>query len=145
MDKIQEFFDDISKEMTMILATTNNDTVTMRLVSPVYYENKILIFTSPNSNKYKDMKLNPNCCVSLSDTFMQATAMFMGATMDDKNKELREAYSNKFKGAFDENIDFGGHNAEFILFEPKRLTGWTYSSSSITKDSIPDIPFEIDL
>lgn len=145
MDRLEQFYGVIKKEMAVILATAAEKKVTMRTVSPVYYNGDILMFTSPDSNKYKQLKLNPNCCIAVCNFFAEATAKFMGATMLDENAALREAYSAKFPGAFDEGIEFGGRAADFILLHPTRLSGWAFENDVPTPDGVPTIPFEVEV
>jgi hypothetical protein len=47
MSKLDQFYEIIKKEMAVTLATATSESVTMRVVSPTYYNNSILIFTSP--------------------------------------------------------------------------------------------------
>ncbi len=129
--------------MVMTLSTAANDSVTMRPVSPVLYENKILFFTAAESKKYQQMKANPHCCVSIGAFFAEAKVTFCGSTMLPENEELRSAYDAKFPGAFDEGMKFGGRDAEFILLIPEKLTGWTFEDGSLTGEGIPTVPFEI--
>lgn len=145
MDKVSQFFEVIKAEMTVILATASGNSVTMRVVSPVCYDGKILIFTSSDSQKYRQLKENPNCCVSAGAFFARATAEFCGATMLDKNEALRKVYSAKFPGAFDEGLAFGGRDADFVLLKPTKLTGWAFENDIPTPDGIPTLPFEISL
>ena len=145
MDNKERFFDLIKKEMTMMLATAGENSVTMRVVSPVYHKGNILFFTSPGSFKYAQLKGNPHCSVSVGLFFAEAEAEFLGATMLDANGELRDAYCQKFPGAFDEGIPFGGRADEFILLKPTRLKGWAFENDVPTADGVPTIPFELEL
>lgn len=143
MDKTQQFYETIKKDMTVILATAAEDSVTMRVVSPVYYKDSILIFTNEGSTKYKQMKKNPNCCISAGMFYAEAEAEFKGATMLPENEALRDAYCEKFPGAFDEGLAFGGRDAEFVLLHPVRLSGWAFENDTPDESGIPTIPFSI--
>ena len=145
MDKLEKFYNIIKKEETVTLATASGSEVTMRIVSPVYYEKDILIFTNSNSKKFQQLIENPNCCISAGEFFVQATAKFCGATMLPENENLRNAYCEKFPGAFDEGMEFGGRNDDFVLFTPTRLTGWAFKDDIPDESGIPTIPFAIDL
>lgn len=123
MDKTLQFYEIIKEEMSVILATSADKSVTMRQVSPVYYNRNILIFTDPGSLKYQQLRVNPNCCIAAGTYFAEARAEFLGATMLDSNEELRKAYCEKFPDAFDEGVDLGGRDAEFILLRPNKLKG----------------------
>jgi hypothetical protein len=79
--------------------------VPMRTISPVLYENAILIFTRPGTLKYRQLKENVNCCVELGCCFMEAKAEFKGHTMLDENSALRDVYSKKFSDAFTEGVE----------------------------------------
>lgn len=143
MDKLEEFYEQINKEMAMVLATSFKNKVSMRLVSPVLFNKDVLIFTHSQSNKYQQLKNNPNCCLSINNMFIESIAEFYGNTMLPQNKEMREVYNKKFPGAFDDNVEFGGIDAEFILIHPVKLTGWRFENDIPTADGIPTIPFEI--
>jgi Pyridoxamine 5''-phosphate oxidase. len=145
MDKLEQFWEAIKKDMTITLATAAEGRVTMRVVSPVYYEGAILIFTSPNSKKYKQLRANPNCCIAARGFFAEATAEFRGATMLTENKALRDSYREKFPGAFAEGDEFGGMNDEFVLMHPARLSGWAFENDIQTENGVPTVPFEISI
>ena len=145
MDRRAQFFDEIKSRTEMTLVTAEGGSVTMRIVAPVYYEDKVLIFTSADSLKYRQLRANPGCCMEVGAFFAEATAELMGSTMLDSNAALRQAYSEKFPGAFDEGILYGGRAADFVLLKPVRLKGWAFLNDVPTPDGIPNEPFEIEL
>ena len=138
MGQLENFWESVKKEETSLLATSAGGNVTMRTVSPAYYEDAILIFTSPDSQKYQQLKENPNCCIAIGGCFMEATAQFLGCTMLDENATCRDVYSVKYTGAFDEseNEAFGGRDADFILLKPINVKGWGFENGE------PTGPFE---
>lgn len=136
MDQVSRFWDSVRKEEVAILATSAKDHVTMRTVSPVYFEDAILIFTGPESEKYRQLQANPGCCVAVGGCFLEARAEFRGHTMLEENKALRDAYAQKFQDAFDENVPFGGRSAAFIVLRPVRVKGWGFENGE------PTGPFE---
>ncbi len=145
MDQVSKFYGIIKNEMAVTLATASDQRVTMRLVSPVYYEGSILIFTDPNSLKYQQLERNPHCCIGAGEFFAEAKAEFLGATMLDANEAFRLAYCKKFPDAFEEGVALGGRNAEFVLLKPTKLKGWTFDDGASNAEGVPTIPFEIDL
>ena len=145
MDIQTKFYEMIEKEMAVTLATSSNQRVTMRYISPVLYNESILLFTDANSLKYQQLKENPYCCIAYNTYFAEAKAEFLGATMLDSNAALREAYCKKFPGAFDEGVVQGGREADFILLKLLKLRGWEFDDSDSNQDDIPSIPFEIDM
>ncbi len=144
-DPLEDFYELIRTEMTVTLATAADGRVTMRLVSPVYYQDSILIFTAGDSTKYQQLKSNPLCCIAAGSVFAEAAAEFCGPTTLPDNARLRDAYSAKFPDAFTEDVRFGGRNAEFIRLHPIRITGWTFENDVPAEDGIPTIPFEVVL
>ncbi|MDL2236718.1 pyridoxamine 5'-phosphate oxidase family protein [Christensenellaceae bacterium OttesenSCG-928-K19] len=132
MDQLQKFWDSVKNEDTAILATSANNNVTMRTISPVYYKDAILIFTSPESQKYKQLKENSACCVAIGGCFLEANAELLGPTMQNKNTHLRDVYTKKFNDAFDETVEHGGCESDFVLLNPLRITGWVFESGMPT-------------
>ena len=130
MSHLEKFWDSVKKEEVGLLATSANGSVTMRTVSPVYHEDAILLFTSPTSQKYAQLKENANCCISVGGCFLEAKAEFLGHTMTDENAALRAVYDAKQPGAFDESMAFGGRESEFILLKPVQLKGWDFAKAS---------------
>lgn len=128
MESIKEFLESVKKEEAAVLATSSGGEVTMRMVSPVVCEDGILIFTSPQSCKYRHLQDNPNCCLAVGTLFLQLRAEFKGPTMGDDNEVLRSIYSEKFSDAFEIDTEFGGKKADFILLKPVKLTGWNFES-----------------
>lgn len=136
MDNKQRFFEALKCEMTVILATAAGKSVSMRAVSPVLYEGKMLFFTAPGSKKYEQLRENPNCCVCAGGIFAEAEAEFCGSVTLSENEALRAAYSEKFTDAFDENAEFGAAGNDFILLKPHRIYGWEF------ENGIPTAPFD---
>lgn len=145
MNQTKQFFQLIKNTQTLLLATASGASVTMRVISPVVYQDKVLFFTFQKSVKFQQLEANPHCALGVGNSFAEATAEFCGSTMLDANAELRKAYCKKFPGAFDEGVAFGGRDAEFILLTPTRLKGWAFENDQPTADGIPTIPFEIEI
>lgn len=139
MDYTAYFWKQVHEQETALLATAAQDEVTMRTVSPVATQDAILIFTHPDSTKYRQLQQNPRCCIAVGSCFAQATAVFCGSTMLEKNAALREAYTQKFADAFDESAVFGGRDSDFILLTPTRVTGWMFAPNAAPQ------PFECTL
>lgn len=145
MDKREQFYEALQKEMVANLATAAGESVTMRMISPVYYEKKVLLFTNETSRKYLQLAANPHCCIAVGPFYAEARAELLGPTMAPENEALRTAYAAKFPGAFDEGLAFGGRNADFVLLTPTRLTGWAFPDDVPVAGGIPTIPFDIRL
>lgn len=124
MNQAQPFWDSIKNDEGVLLATAVQGSVTMRVISPVFYQDAILIATDADTKKYQQLKENPYCCLSAGGFFMEAKVEFLGAAMREENAALREVYASKFSDAFDEGMLFGVRDADFLLLTPVRLTGW---------------------
>lgn len=138
MDKLNELYELIKRDETVVLATGTSDSVTMRTISPVFYENKILFFTNKNSLKFSQLQTNPNCCILIGNFFVEAKATFYGSTMLDENEKLRKVYDEKFPGAFDENVDLGGRDSDFVIFDLIKASGWEQNENGL-------LPFSIEI
>lgn len=145
MDRKERFFAALRDGMTVVLATAGDGRVNMREVSPVPYEGGILIFTSTASVKYSQLRENPRCCIAAAGFFAECDAAFRGGCMLPENAPLREAYCRKFPGAFDEGVENGGREDDFLFFRPTRLYGWDFPDGRGTADAYPTIPFSTDL
>ena len=143
MNKQDQFYETVSKLEVANLATAAGESVTMRIVSPVLVDSAILIFTSKESTKYKQLSINPNCCISIGDFFVEAKAELLGSTMLDENETLRLEYDKKFPGAFAEGMEFGGRDSDFILLRPTVMSGWAFENDVPNEIGIPTIPFRI--
>lgn len=132
MNVLENFWNSVKKEEAALLSTAAGGRVTMRTVSPVYYQDAILIFTSPSSTKYKQLQENPNCCIAVGGCFLEAKAEFLGQTMLESNDALRAIYTEKFRDAFNDQVPFGGNESDFVLFRPIRLTGWGFENGMPT-------------
>ncbi len=60
--------------MTVTLATSDGVDVTMRVVSPVYFDGGVLIFTAHTSRKSAQMYVNPHCCIGAGIDYVLAEA-----------------------------------------------------------------------
>ena len=124
MNQAKPFWDSIKNDEGVLLATAVQGSVTMRVISPVFYQDAILIATDADTKKYQQLKENPHCCLSAGGFFMEAKVEFLGAAMREENAALREVYAAKFSDAFDEGMLFGVRDSDFLLLTPVRLTGW---------------------
>ena len=145
MDRTEQFRQALQAEMVMTLSTAAEGRVTMRAVSPVPVPDGVLFFTGRDSQKYRQLQANPRCCIAVGPFYAECTAAFCGPTMAEQNAALRAAYAEKFPGAFDEGVSFGGREAEFLLLHPVRLSGWAFENDVPTPDGVPTIPFELTL
>lgn len=100
----ENFKNTINKEYVIYLATGENNNITMRAISPIMIESDIYFYTGNTSEKYMQMKANPNVAFSIGPLglyYGQGEVEFLGSVLDEKNKKLKEIYKNKYKDAFE--------------------------------------------
>ena len=69
-----QFFQMHNDAQTMMLATASDASVTMRVISPVLYQNKILVFTFHKSVKFQQLETNPHCAIGVGTSFAETSA-----------------------------------------------------------------------
>jgi len=128
---LEDFKETVRKEEVMYLATTKNNDVSIRTVSPLLIgDNTVCFYTSHNSEKYDQLKANPKAafCVGMYGRYQaQGTVKFLGSVFNEENETIRELYKAKYHGAFE--IAAPGedmHTNEFIIIEIKLIKGWIF-------------------
>lgn len=131
---LNHFKETVEKEEIMYLATSDEQHVTLRPVSPLLIEEKgihnIYFYTSNQSNKYKQLMRNPNVSINIGQMGIyqaEGVVRFLGGVFEDKNTELKEAYTKKYPGAFEHPAPGEDMKSnEFLVVEIKLLKGWIY-------------------
>lgn len=136
---LEVFRKTVAEEEVMFLATSKDDDVTIRPVSPLIMEGMTVYFYTGNqSEKYAQMRANPKVAFSLGLNGcyqVQGTVKFLGGVFEEKNTQIRNAYKEKYKGAFEvaaPGEDFS--TIEFMAVDIKVLKGWIFD----VKD--PNVP-----
>ena len=111
---IEQFHEVVQKEEMLYLATSANDKVTMRIVSPLLVDDKIIFYTGSHSNKYKQMEVNSNVAGQIGNYQFEGVVTFLGYFDLPENERIKNLYKEKYVGAFEhfmpgeikENIEF---------------------------------------
>lgn len=129
---LNQFRDTVKEASIIYLATSKNNHVTVRPVSPLITDDSMTVYfyTSNQSEKYEQMKANPNIAFSVGSNGCyqaQGTVKFAGNVFSDENKWLKDKYKEKYAFAFE--VGAPGEDMqtnEFIAIDIKLLKGWIF-------------------
>ncbi len=127
-----QFWKELEATDSMVLATSKDDVVTIRPVSPLRYGNEILFCTSPGSRKAAQILANPDVAVSLGLFYLQGKARCLGAALGEENAALKEAYGARYPGAFTGGDPQFSGDEVFISITPTKLNHWILGEDSQT-------------
>ena len=97
---IELFWQELEKTTSMAMATSKDDVVTIRPISPLRHVQEIVICTDPNSRKAAQISANPNVAICLGPFYLQGRARNLGAACQTANLPIKEAYCARYPGAF---------------------------------------------
>jgi len=132
-----EHFTDAVKDAEIIyLATSKDNVVTIRPVSPLLVGDLMTVYfyTGNDSVKYGQMRANPNvafCVGTYGQYQVQGTVRFLGSVFSEKNKPLKEVYKTKYEFAFE--VGAPGEDMalnEFIAIDIRVLKGWIFEGGN---------------
>lgn len=95
-----KFFEKLAKKSHMVLATSTNDRVTARSISPVVIGEKLYFQTDSELLKYSQLTHNPKIALCELDLQIEGIAKVIGHPFEDQNKFFVEAFSQKHPGSF---------------------------------------------
>jgi len=99
-EKSSGFFNKLGSSKLMVLATSNDDKVTARMMSCVIIENAIYFQTDKTSEKFMQMTANPNVALCTDNIQIEGTAAPLGHTLSSECKFFAQAYKKHHKGSF---------------------------------------------
>lgn len=128
---MEHFKETVRTEEVMYLATSADDVVTVRTVSPLLRDDlTVYFYTSCKSQKYQQMKKNSNVAftIGVNGCYQaQGTVRFLGSVFAEENAELNAVYRNKYEGAFVEAAPGEDMQSnEFMAIDIKMLKGWIF-------------------
>jgi len=136
---LDEFCKTIKESEVMYLATSVDNEVFIRPVSPLLVDEKTVCFyTANDSEKYQQMKANSQIafCVGPMGAYqVKGTIRFLGSVFSEENKALNKQYRERYKGAFE--ISAPGEtmeNNEFVIVDISVVKGWIFDKEN------PEIP-----
>jgi len=128
---MNDFREVVKTEEKMYLATSANNHVLLRIVSPLLVGDKIIFYTGNHSNKYQQMKDNKNVGVYIGNYQLEGTVNFLGHYDTLENKEIKKLYKEKYIGAFEYFVPGEDPTKiEFIEVNVKHLMGWVFEGEN---------------
>ena len=124
VDKIYNY---IGRSKIMALATSSQNHPTVRLVSCIIYNNKIVFQTGTDLIKYKQIGENNNVALCIDNIQIEGIANIIGRTNDEKNQEIMEIYKKHYKNSYETYF----HCEKEILIEVilSKIIKWDYENS----------------
>jgi len=123
-NKLAELFQKLGNAKKMVLATSQDNKVTARMMSCIIYNDMIYFQTDKKFIKYKQITANPMVALCIDNIQIEGVASFQGHPLETQNKFFAKAYESNFKGSFDSYSAL----ADEVLIEikPLKITLWEY-------------------
>lgn len=124
----------LDSEKIVVLATSADNKVTARAMSPVNDGLKIMLQTGKNSEKAIQMSINPIVALSFSNVQIEAVASPLGHPLDKRNARFVELYRQKFPNYFEA---YTAHSNEILYqFQISKATFYKYIDGNPCKEVI---------
>ena len=113
-----------SKELSLATSSKNNPTV--RMVSCIILDKKILFQTGTDLVKYTQICENKKVALCFINLQIEGEAKIIGKTKDEQNKEIMEIYKKYYQKSYETY----SHYDKEILIEviPTKITKWDYEN-----------------
>ena len=119
---LEQFYKKLGKKKIMALATSLNDHVTVRNVSVIIHEGRLLFKTDKNFRKTQQLLRNPNVAICYWGVKIEGTAVNHGLVVDEPGQVFQELY----KTHWDKSYNAYPHKDTEILIEvvPRFIEIW---------------------
>lgn len=121
-------FETLAKAETVILATSAEDIVTARPVSPVLVGEVLYVRTEDDSRKALQMTANAHVAICVDHFYMEGIAENKGHTSLPENAAIKEEYIKRYPDAFSERDEYLRGNEVFFAIELTRVHQWVYEN-----------------
>lgn len=125
--EIEKLYARIGKSKVMVLATSEQDRVTARLVSCVICNEHIYFQTDKKFIKYSQILANPNVALCFENVQIEGVATVIGHPLDSGNHFFAEAYQNHFKESFHSYSSLV--DEVLVEIKPTLITVWSYDNN----------------
>ena len=122
--KLTEFFNRLGNAKIMVLATSQDNRVTARMMSCIIADGMIYFQTDRKFDKYKQIAANPRVALCIDNIQIEGVASVQGHTLDPQNKFFATAYECNYKGSFDAYSSLP--DTSLIQVAPTKITLWEY-------------------
>ncbi len=107
------------KDYTFVLATTNQNIPSARVIDTYYEDGVFWIVTYAKSNKVKDITDNPNVALCNNFHTFNGKAYNMGHPLKIENKKVREKLLKVFEPWYFNHNDESDENMCYVKFIPE--------------------------
>ena len=111
---------------SMVLATSQNDYVTARVMSPISEGLTIFFRIQEQSQKGRQMQGNQRVALCFDHYQIEGTARFTGGFDEPQNAWLRDLYAQKYSAQFGETDAFTTNGDVFVAIDIVSLKQWIY-------------------
>lgn len=111
------------------LATSADDLVTVRQVSPLSIGLLLYVRTSLSSRKAKQMLKNPNVAVCVGNFYFTGRSELLGKVTLPENEEIKKAYRERYPESFSEEDEFIQDDEVFFLIRIREISQWVYENN----------------
>ncbi|MCB6611543.1 pyridoxamine 5'-phosphate oxidase family protein [[Clostridium] symbiosum] len=111
------------------LATSADDLVTVRQVSPLSIGLLLYVRTSLSSRKAIQMMENPNVAVCVENFYFTGRSELLGKVTLPENEEIKNAYRKRYPESFSEDDEFIQDDEVFFLIRIRKVSQWVYENN----------------
>lgn len=111
------------------LATSANDLVTARQVSPLSVGLHLYVRTSLSSRKAIQMLENPNVAVCVGNFYFTGRSELLGKVTLPENEVIKKAYKERYPESFSEDDEFIQDDEVFFLIRIRKISQWVYENN----------------
>lgn len=111
------------------LATSADDLVTVRQVSPLSIGLLLYVRTSLSSRKAIQMLENPNVAVCVGNFYFTGRSELLGKVTLPENEEIKKAYRERYPESFSEDDEFIQDDEVFFLIRIRKISQWVYENN----------------
>lgn len=119
---VKQFYQKLGQKKIMALATSLNDHVTVRNVSVIIHEEKILFKTDKNFPKTKQMIENPQVAICYWGVQIEGIAINHGLVVDQEDSSFQQLYQKHWEKSYNA---YPHKDSEILIeVEPKLVEIW---------------------
>ena len=122
--KLKEFYQNLGSAPKMVLATSQSNRVTARMMSCIMIDGAFYFQTDKKLLKYDQIVANPMVALCIDNIQIEGTATIQGHPLDEHNALFAEAYENYYKGSY--NLYTSLSDEVLMKITPSRITLWEY-------------------
>jgi hypothetical protein len=120
--RLREFFFEFGKGRKMVLSTSENYSVSARMMSVVQINGEFYFQTDRKLRKYRQLSANRNAALCIDNIQIEGICEELGCPLD--NAAFSEAFRECFRGSFDAYTAL--ENERLFVLRPKYIQRWIY-------------------